>query len=361
MDVTVVGGGVIGYAVAHELARRGACVSILDMRGAGLGATRASAGILAPYIEGHLDAVLQLGLASLALYSPFINRVSADAGQEVEYRRSGTLQVARSDDDRAHLDSTSRRLRAAGVAHALIDGAEARRLEPGLSDGIIAALRIGDHGCVRVGALMSALVTAVARAGVALQIATVDGLEPRSPGVRIRTSLGTTDADAVVIAAGSWSGPLASPSIPVRPVRGQIVEFQLSRPPVAHVVWGDACYMVPWSDGTVLVGATSEDVGFDDSVSSQATDRLTAAGRALVPALADAPRTDARAGLRPATPDELPVIGRSSTLPGVFFATGHYRHGVLLAPLTATLVADLVLEGRADPLLDLVRPERFGL
>jgi glycine/D-amino acid oxidase-like deaminating enzyme len=177
-------------------------------------------------------------------------------------------------------------------------------------------------------------------------------------------------ADAVVLAAGSWSGLLTS--VPVRPVRGQIVQLRFARPPLSRVLWGDDCYLVPWADGSVLVGATAEDAGFDESASREAEERLVAAARALLPAARHARVDEVRVGLRPATPDELPVIGRSSTMPGVTYATGHYRNGVLLAPLTAALVADLVLTGGADAsrpapdspartLLDSVGPARFNL
>jgi len=134
-----------------------------------------------------------------------------------------------------------------------------------------------------------------------------------------------------------------------------------ARPAISHVVWGADCYLVPWKDGSVLVGATVEDVGFDERVTVDGVRQLLERSARLVPALAEATFVDARAGLRPATADQLPIVGASTTMRGVFYATGHYRNGVLLAPLTASLVADLVLEGRERPELTLVRPDRFGL
>ncbi len=148
---------------------------------------------------------------------------------------------------------------------------------------------------------------------------------------------------------------------PVRPVRGQLLHLRFASPPLSRVVWGAAAYLVPWVDGSVLVGATVEDAGFDDSVTVAGIRGLLDAAVELLPAAQFAAFTDARAGLRPATPDELPIVGRSSTMPGVYYATGHYRNGVLLAPLTAVMIADLVLEGRERAELSLVRPDRFGL
>jgi glycine oxidase len=361
VTVTIVGGGVIGYSVAYELATRGIRVVVVDARGPGAGATRASAGILAPYIEGRDEAVLRLGVRSLSLYDRFISRVSADAQQPVEWRRCGTIEAARSGEQDAALETAASRLADAGVAHRLLAQREVSRAEPALNADITSALLIDEHGYVRVLDLMSALTTAVRRMGGEDRRQAAKGVSSSGRTVRVETSDGTSEADAVVIAAGTWSGLVATPPPPVRPIRGQVVELTCDAPILSHVVWGDDCYIVPWRDGRVLVGATSEDAGFDESIVPAATTRLMDAARMLVPALGNARIADVRVGLRPATPDELPIIGASSTMPGVFFATGHYRHGILMAPLTASLTADLVTGGSTDPLLDLVRPARFGL
>jgi glycine oxidase len=174
---------------------------------------------------------------------------------------------------------------------------------------------------------------------------------------------GQIESDAVVIAAGSWSDAIAVPPNRrvVQPVRGQLVELRLPAGTLTHVVWGTHCYVVPWGDGTVLVGATMENVGFDERTTAAAIMHLRDAGGYLAPHLRDAEFVEARAGLRPATADELPIIGPSTRMPGVYYATGHFRNGVLLAPLTAALIADLVVEGRAHEMLALVRPDRCGL
>jgi len=180
-----------------------------------------------------------------------------------------------------------------------------------------------------------------------------------------------------VIAAGSWSSQLAgaadsaTPAVaaaqvsvrpsPVRPIRGQLLDLKMPARAASRVLWGTDCYIVPWHDGTVLVGATVEDVGFDESATVAGVQQLSGAAVRMLPALEQAVFSGVRVGLRPATRDELPVIGSSSSMPGIVYATGHYRNGVLLAPLTALLVADLVLENRARTELALTRPDRLGL
>jgi glycine oxidase len=318
VNVTVVGAGIVGLSIAHELASRGASVRIEDPRGVGQGATWASAGILAPHIEGHSEGLLALGVQSLHEYDSFIERITIDADQATEYQRSGTLQVALNGDQSQRLSAAAAHLSQAGVRHELIDAGAARRLEPALGD-IVSALHVPEHGYV---------------------------------GVR-----------SLVVAAGTWSQDLrgTGKSVPVRPIRGQLLHLRLPRAPASRVIWGEHCYLVPWEDGSVLVGATSEDVGFDERATTAGVGMLLDRGTELLPELTVAFFDDVRVGLRPATPDELPIIGPSSTMRGVFYATGHYRNGVLLAPLTALAIADLVLEGRERPELVLVHPARFGL
>ena len=209
----------------------------------------------------------------------------------------------------------------------------------------------------------SALEEAAGRRGARLDTRSVDRVEADG-GVRVHSGTDVIDSDALVLAAGSWSGgiPMASAAAaPVRPVRGQIVQLRFDSPPLTRIAWGSAAYLVPWVDGTVLVGATVEDVGFDERVTASGVSRMLDAATGLLPAAPFATFVEARAGLRPSTPNGLPIIGRAPDHPSVIYATGHYRNGVLLAPLTASLVADLVLEGRQHGGLALTRPDRFGL
>lgn len=334
---------------------------VVDRRGTGRGATQASAGILAPYIEGHIDALLQLGTHSLALYDGFIARVGEDAGRPIEYERTGSLHLANNEAAAMELAVAARRFAHAGIAHELMPGHDAVRLEPGLSPRMISALLLPMHGYVRASELTEALAAAAVRRGAEILTADVEEIVSRASGPAIRTNGGHIESDAIVVAAGSWSGQLAPLTPPVRPVRGQLVHLHFDRRPISRVVWGGDCYLVPWRDGAVLVGATVEEVGFDETATASGVSRLLEASAGLLTALPQARFEAVRVGLRPGTPDELPVIGAAATMPRVYYATGHYRNGVLLAPLTAKLVADLVIDGRRDPDLDLVRPERFGV
>jgi glycine oxidase len=361
VKVAIIGGGVIGCAVAYELASRGASVRIIDPRGPGLGATRASAGILAPYIEGHSEALLTFTVYGLAAYDDFIARLRSDSARPLEYRRSGTLQVARDDAEAATLRNAAGHLSSAGVAHTILDAEGVRRVEPSLVETLAAGLLVPEHGYISAPALMSALGDALERRGAITSRGTVTRIDPAAAGLRVVTLDGSFDADAVVVAAGSWSGRLAAPPAPVRPIRGQLLQVRFPEPPISRVIWGSGCYLVPWHDGTLLIGATVEDVGFDERPTAGGIRHLLASAAQLLPSIESAAFEEVRVGLRPLVSDELPLIGPSSTMRGVYYATGHYRNGVLLAPLTALLLAELVLDGRERPELALVTPRRLGL
>jgi glycine oxidase len=374
--VVVVGAGIIGCAVAFECARRGARVQVLDPRPPGRGATHASAGILAPFIEGHIPELRALGVQGMAAYEPFLASLRKATDHPIELGRKGTLQCAFDDERARDLDELAKLLAESDVEHRRMDGAAARALEPRLSQRVIAALEIPGHGYVAPDGLVAALVDGATRLGAVFSVARVTSL-PAGDTARVETEAGTMDADAVVLASGSWLSELPTSSdsshqppstdrtdrerpAAIRPIRGQLLHLQ-SCIPVVRVLWGPGCYIVPRRDGTVLVGATVEDVGFDERATLGGVRSLSDAASALVPGLDSAVFKEVRVGLRPATSDELPIIGPSATMRQVFYAAGHYRNGVLLAPLTAGLVADLVLDGRAAPELAATRPARFGL
>ena len=372
MKVTIAGAGVIGCAIAYELASRGADVRVLDGRAPGGGATRASAGILAPYIEGHDVPLRRLCVRSLALYDEFRDRVTRDSGIDVEYERCGTLQVALSPDEANELKRAARTLGDGGIDHALLDSAEVRRREPALTAEAVAGLEISKQGYVAPGDLTRALAAAAVGHGTTFEVGSALAVESGDVA-RLRTSSGVIESDAVIVAAGSWSSmigpanprsPIPDPRSPipvVKPIRGQLLRLRLPQRAATQVIWGTDCYLVNRRDGVVLAGATVEDVGFDERATSAGVQQLLQASARLMPSLRDAVFEEVRVGLRPMTSDELPAIGASSTMPHVFYATGHYRNGVLLAPLTARLMADLVLDGRTGDDLALVRPARLGL
>jgi len=217
---------------------------------------------------------------------------------------------------------------------------------------------------VAVSSLTEAVVWAALRHGAELETGRhVRSIRRHADGLDvIADDGGTWTARYVVVAAGSWSSQLESidaAALTVRPVRGQLLQLGWKGPPLSHVIWGKDCYVVPWRDGTVLVGATVEEVGFDERTTAAGVRDLLEAVCELLPEAWGATFLDARAGLRPATPDNLPIIGPSPGIEGLVYATGHYRNGVLLAPLTAAIVADLILDGRQDAAVALTSPGRF--
>jgi glycine oxidase len=367
-DIVVVGAGIVGCAVAYELARRGASVQIVDERAAGMGATHAAAGILAPHIEvSSPTPFLTLAVRSLNLFDDFVARVQSDSGTSVLYRRTGTLQVATTEEGMRELRNAAARLEAQKFALELLDAQAAHAQEPHLSRDVVGALVIPSHGFVAAGELIRAL-TAAAR-GHGAQV--IEGCRVRrivpanaNGDVTVETDRGPLTGSSVVLAAGSWSGRIDIAGLtaraPVRPIRGQLVRLAWNGSVLRRVVWSDRCYLVPWDDGTLLVGATMEDAGFDERTTVAGVRDLLDAACEVAPGAWTAGFVDARAGLRPASSDLLPIVGPSRVLPNLMYATAHYRNGILLAPVTAALVADAMLDHRIDPALAALSPQRFG-
>lgn len=347
MHVAVVGAGIIGCAVAHELAARGVRVDVFDRRGVARGASWASAGVLAPWIEAHhRGPLLEMCVDSLSMWDSYVERLRTDGAPAFEYGRPGTLDAALTDDSAARLNDAAAELSASGVRADWIEGAAARALEPCLSPDIVGALRIEGHGFVEMPGVVEAIsVAGRMRGAVFHQPADVTKIEAAPGGrVRLRIDDATLTFDHVVIAGGAWANRLKPGTPGVKPIKGQLVRLSFDLPPASHVLWSDVCYMVPWRDGTLLVGATMEDVGFDERTTASGVHELLAAAVRLVPAAADATFVDVRAGLRPAPVDEsIPFVGPAPTLANVTVATGHFRNGVMLAPWTAARVAALVL------------------
>jgi len=359
-DVVVIGAGIIGCAIAHRLARRRATVRVFDARAVGQGATQASAGVLAPYIESpHEGPLLELAVRSLSEYERFVADVCQDSGMEVEHRLCGTLEVA------VDLNEAGRLRSSAHEVGEWLDIAATLRMEPSLAGSIHGAVLIREHGYVAAPALLEALTWAALRHGAEVETGRrIAGIEQRDGHLDVRAQDGASwSARSVVLAAGSWT-PQVGLSEPaahvVRPIRGQLLRLDWpAAAPLRHVIWGPDCYVVPWRDGTALVGATVEDVGFDERTTAAGVRDLLDAVCDLLPAAWGATFREARVGLRPATTDGLPIIGPSVAVPGLTYATGHYRNGILLAPITAALVADWILDGRLDPALQAFQPARF--
>lgn len=353
MKVIVVGAGVIGAAAADALAAAGHAVHVLDMRGPGRGASQASAGVLAPFIEAaNGDPWFDLCVESLGLYDEFIASLRERGKRPVHYERSGTLEVAVSPADVARLQALHAWLTSRAVDARWLDGAEALTREPAISASALGALQIPAHGFVSVPHLIAALTHAASLAGASFE-SPIEAVSITSSPASVTVTAGgrKIDADAAVVAAGSWSGQVkvdGVPAVEVRPIRGQLLHLQWPTDQALpkSVVWAPRCYTVPWADGSLLVGATVEDVGFDErSTVSGIHDLLACAGDVL-PAVWRATLKDVRVGLRPKPVSGLPAIGPAPNSPRVVLATGHYRNGILLAPLTARKVREAV-EGMA--------------
>ena len=353
-DVVVVGGGVIGCAVAWELAsRHRAQVVVLERAVPGAEASSAAAGILGAQVESHAPptdggATFALLLASRARHEELDARLREAVGLSTGYRRCGLLRVTDDEAKVGPLGDAHLWQRAHGAKVERVDVAACRRLEPALG-AVRGGVLLEDEGQVDPPALLRALQQACARAGVTFRSGVlVRGIVDRPRGVD--TSEGLVPAGAIVVAAGSWTSLVAG--LPagvrdVRPVRGQIVQVE-TRPPIAErVVVGDAGYVVTRADGRTLLGSTMEEVGHVKEVTAGGVHDVLAASLALFPALRTAPISATWSGFRPATRDDRPMIGATS-LDGLFVATGHHRNGILLAPETARLVADLVATGRCD-------------
>jgi len=352
----VVGAGIIGCAIARELAVRGVACTVFDDRPVAGGATRASAGMLAPYVEAHeRGPLLDLAVRSLDLYDDWIAAVRRESEIDVEYRRIGTLEVALDPRHAADL----RRQASKEIPTEWLEPAVARSAHPGLGS-IAGALLTRSHGYVAALQLTTALARAAERRGATFRRAAVQRITTDGSSARVMTSGGDCDADTVVIAAGAWGNSIEGVRIPpLRPVRGQLLHLGWSGQPPSTIVWGPQCYIVPRADGTLLVGATVEEVGFDERTTAGGVRDLLGAACDLLPDAKGATFLEARAGLRPATPDELPVLGSDPDTPNIVHASGHYRNGVLLAPVTAKVIADLIVDEQRDPVLDSFRPDRF--
>ena len=356
--VAVVGSGIIGCAIARELAIRGASCTVFDDRPVAGGATQASAGMLAPWVEAHDRTPLQeLCVRSLDLYDSWIAAIRAESGFDVEYRRAGTLEVAL---DRAHAEALRSAAGAAGGSPRVWLEPDCAARDYPVLGAIAGALYTPAHGYVAAAPLASALAAASRRRGASFERVAVTRIDRGDGTVSMTTPSGVVQADVVVIAAGAWTNAIEGVRTPpVRPVRGQLLQLGWRGRPVSTIVWGPECYIVPHGDGSVLVGATVEDAGFDERTTAAGVRDLLEAACELLPEAWHASFLGARVGLRPATPDDLPALGPDPETPEVVHALGHYRNGVLLAPVTARMVADWIVDRRRDPAFDAFDPGRF--
>jgi glycine oxidase len=368
-EVLVVGAGVIGLACAWRAAQRGLSVRVIDRDTPGAGASRVAAGMLAPVGEASWgeEALLQLNLDSARAYPEFAAELEEASGRPVGYRRSGALHVALDVDEAEELRRHHELQGSLGLAAEWLRPAECRELEPGLAPGIAGGVHAADDAEVDPRTLVGALVAAIGRAGGEI-VPGADAIDAVIEGERLR-GVRIADgremlADRVVLATGSWSGSAgwlpedARP--PVRPVKGEVVNLRsaVASPVSERIVATPRVYVVPRTDGRVVVGATVEERGFDLTVTAGGVHELLREAYRVLPEIAELEFSDALAGLRPGTPDNAPVIGRGS-LDGLVVATGHYRNGILLAPITADAVAAILAGDDRPAVVAPMAPERF--
>lgn len=368
-DVAVVGGGVCGLVVAWRARERGLTVCLFDRGAFGAGATHVAAGMLAPVSEadaGERD-LLMLGLQSARRWPSFADELGDLTGIDVGYRPSGALVVARDRDEAESLDRELALRQRMGLEVSQLLPSQARALEPALAPGIRAALEVASDHSADPRALVTALVAASRAAGAELRERTevtrllvagdhVSGLEIGGGEQVVAAN--------VVFAAGAWTDAIAgvppSARVPVRPVKGQVIRLRDPAGPglLDRVVRYDGGYVVPRGDGTYVLGATQEERGFDTSLTGLGIYELLRDAQEIVPGLLELEVTETQVGLRPATPDNAPVLGASRELGGLHWATGHHRNGILLAPMTGELLAAELAGEQAAP--DAFSPRRFA-
>lgn len=369
-DVVVVGAGVIGLAIAWRLATRGLSVTLTDPHPAS-GATGVAAGMLAPVNEARHgeEPLLRLNLYAAEHYAGFATEVSEAAGEPVGYREAATLAVALDAGDAAALDDLHKFQKDLGLDAETVSRRECRKLEPLLAPSVQGGVLTGDRQ-VDPRRLSSALMTAAERAGVRFRrnrVAAVSVRDGTADGVRLDDGT-ELSASNVVLAAGSRAGDIDA--VPdeirrlVRPVKGQIVRLHVPsayRPFLTHVVRGTVrgrpVYLVPREDGELVIGATQEELG-DDVVTAGGVYELLRDAHDLVPGITELPLAETAAALRPSSPDNAPIIGPTG-LPGLVVATGHFRNGILLAPVTADAIAGLLTDGALPGLVTDFTPQRF--
>ena len=373
LDAVFVGGGVIGLAGAWRSARAGLSVALVDPE-PGHGATWAAAGMLAPVTEAHYgeEALVRLNLSAAQLWPGFARELEADSGLPVGYLQTGTVVVAVDASDRLAIDEVLAFQQGLGLDATSLSARECRSLEPSLAPGLRGGVDVpGDHQ-VDNRLLVAALLGACGRAGVSLIAQRAIGVavspEPRAVGVELDGGT-TLRAGAVVVTAGCHSNQLAGlpPGTlpPVRPVKGMTLRLAAPagvprlRRTLRGLVHGETCYLVPREDGSVVVGATVEEKGFDCTVQAGAVYDLLRDARSIVPGLDEYELTETAVGLRPGSPDNAPAIGPTA-VPGLLVATGHYRNGILLAPLTAEAITALLAGSAPADVVAPFGPDRFA-
>jgi len=365
-DVAIIGGGIMGSAIALRLAQRGIAVTVIERGIPGAEASSAAAGILGPQMEAEGPGpLLELGLKSRALYPALAAELRELTGIDVGYDRSGVLAVAFDEAGEAALSARRAWQLGRGLRVDSLSGEAVRAREPALGPAVRAALAFNDDAQVVARELARAFSQAAAGAGARFltgrYVRRVVIASDAVTGVELDGDV--LPAGVVVVAAGSWSGLVEGAGVPptvVRPARGQLVSIETRPPLFRHVVSAPGGYLVPRRDGTVLAGSTVEMAGFRKEVTVGGLAGILTMARTVIPALADAPVTGSWSNFRPFTEDHLPVLG-ATRVRGLVLATGHFRNGILLAPITAQAIAELIATGQAPIDLAPFAIERFAM
>lgn len=370
-DVVIIGGGVIGLTIARALVQRGVSdVMLLERSSLGAEASYAAGGILAPQAEAdRVDEFFELASQSRDLYPVLARELLAETGNDIELDTTGTLYLAFTERDEEEIERRREWQARAGLSVIKIGAEDARQLEPGIAENVRAALVFPGDIQVDNRRLLSALIAANERLGVRLitdtTVATVRVEHERISGVE--TSRGLVSTQRVVLAAGAWTSLIRAaatsqrlPRVQVEPVRGQMLCFQTSPRLARHILYSPRGYLVPRLDGRVLAGSTTEHSGFAKQVTAGGVQAILSQAIEIAPVLASLEIAGTWAGLRPRAEDDWPVLGPCE-IEGLFYATGHYRNGILLAPLTGQLIAEAIISNVISPLLSRFAPDRFDL
>jgi glycine oxidase len=361
-EVIIVGGGVIGLSIARALALKGVRdILILERSSLGTEASFAAGGMLAPQAEADSrDEFFELLFQSRSLYPGFAATLLDETGIDIELDTTGTLYLAFSDHDHSEIKERYDWQTAAGLPVEKLTAEEARMIEPCISPDLIAALRFPLDIQVENRRLLNALANSVNELGVQTicgsNVASLHTEKSRVKGVQ--TSSGLIQCSTVVLAAGAWTSSLTS-AVNIEPVRGQMICLTSQPRLTRHVIYSPRGYLVPRQDGRLLAGSTSEAAGFAKEVTAAGVTRILRNALEIAPNLADLPVVDFWSGLRPKAPDGLPVLGPCGEIDGLIYATGHYRNGILLAPITGELIASTIVEGSLPTALASFGPERF--
>ena len=362
-DVVVAGGGLIGGSIALELARAGLRVGLFDRQEPGQEASWAGAGILSPAPESAaMVSLVPLGKASMAIYPEFVGIVEEISGQSAGYRPKGTLQALFSRDAREELSTVIALHHGLGLKAEPLRAEDARELEPSLSEDLEAAVLRPDEASVENRAMTQAVLEAAGRSGV--QFFPGRGAEAiwregaRCLGLHLKNE--KIEAPWTVIAAGCFSAGIEGVAAyaPVRPAKGQMIALRADDLRIERVLWSENIYLVPRNDGRILAGATVEYTGFEKGLTAGGLQKIFSGAIELSPGLAAARVEETWAGLRPDSPDHLPILGPTD-IDRLLIATGHFRGGILLTPITARLVCEWVTQQRVSVDWDRFSPLRF--